>query len=119
MSSGQRKLGMHPALGAPYSSANGAQQTQHIECEGERLGNEEYKRGDTAGSAPAALVKCHFTVEELEHFAELMRRNDGVEAALSSLPLAGLIEVKKLARPNVYGKLLSYIKNGKKGAVLA
>ena len=62
------------------------------------------------------VIQCHFSLEELEYISELMVREqvltDHVVKSISGLKILG-VELQYLERPNLTGKLLSYIKKAR------
>lgn len=62
------------------------------------------------------LVKCHFTVGELEYLNKVIIREQimhgHLKDQLSPLKVLG-VTFEKLESPNIIGRILSYIKKGK------
>lgn len=63
------------------------------------------------------LITCHFTLQELEYINAAICREVAlskyVDKQLEGLELVG-VKMNYLEQPNIFGKLLSYIKKGSK-----
>ncbi len=62
------------------------------------------------------LIRCHFTLEELEYLENIIKREQ-VLAHFASSQIYGLeilgVKLIHIKQPNIFGKLQSYIKKGK------
>jgi hypothetical protein len=62
------------------------------------------------------LIRCHFTLQELEYINDLIAREQILTSFVTrQLRCLELLNVRlpKLEQPNIIGKLLSYIKHAK------